>query len=102
MKIATLNRTIMHKQNPAQDEQRLAAFEESADMFMAEIAQEMREEYIVSHAGLLATLDCRITGIMVCGQLVIIQYVDKVKYADTAGMNRSQITEALIHCVTEY
>ena len=42
MKIATLNRTIMHKQNPAQDGQRLAAFEEAADEFMAEIAQEMR------------------------------------------------------------
>ena len=66
------------------------------------IAQEMREEYIASRMNLLHMLDGRITGLMVCGQLVIIQYVDHIKYADTSGMDRAGITQALITAVAQY
>lgn len=101
MSIKTINRKILHRQNPAFDEQRFAAFEESADMFMAEIVQELREEYITSHLPMLQMLDNRITGMIVCGNLVVIQWIDHIEYADTTGMDRACITQALIRAVSK-
>lgn len=92
--IKTLNNPIKHEKP--------ITLPHEVETFCAEIEQELREEYIMSHAAMLHGLDFDLLGMTVCGTMVVLMYTDHINYVDTAGMDRRTITAELIGAVMNY
>lgn len=101
MAIKTLNRKITHQVNPIYDEQRFTSLSAAMEELCDGIEEEIRENYVASHLNLLRVIDPDITGLILCGNLVIITSLERVYYADTSGLDSVGITQTLIRCVKE-
>ena len=99
MKIMTLNASIKHERDPKFDDQRFEALSNALDELADGIVQEIREQYICSHLGMLHSLDARLEGLSVCGNLAILHYFDEIRYVLTDGLDQVGVTKALIACV---
>lgn len=102
--IIALNRSIKH--NPTRNAERIAAqereIEELAcemDEFMEYLNEQANITYIAKHLPMLREIDDGITDILIEGPAVVIETAGRVIYVDTSGMDRVQITCALIHAV---
>ena len=102
MKISTLNVPIKHRINISHDEQRLEALSKAMDSFIAEISQELREKYVLSHFDMLRKLSPALKELSMCGEIIILGFEDGIKYLDALDMDKQEITRNLIVlCMSE-
>ena len=89
--LCTLPYPVQHKITVTSDAKRWDAFEDMC----RQLDEEFRKDYITSHLPLLKELNPALLGMMVCGNYVILQFCDSIRYVNTESLTDTDITKKL-------
>lgn len=95
MNLKTLPHPVKHKINIRHDNQRFEALSLEMEAFLEELESDMIAQYVYSHLEMLRCI-APVLDLIVDGNMILIVEESRILTVDRAGMNRTQITKAMI------